>query len=108
MAHKIIGNSLVKIITEVVYTMEFFLLFFVLGFAFIVFSGIRGVIKHKSIATFEQYNTLHPDLIRDGKVYCCKCNGKDIYIQNIGHTTSSMLNYHLCRTCGTTLYRSKT
>lgn len=88
--------------------MEMFLLFFSLIVGFLIFDFIRGIRKHKFIETFDKYQLLHPDLIKDGIVYCYKCNCKDIYIQNVGYTTSSMLNKHLCRTCGTTLYRSKT
>jgi hypothetical protein len=64
--------------------------------------------KHTSLPTFDQYRSNHPELVKDGKIACHKCSGNDIFVKTIGHTPTSLLNHHLCKTCGTTLFRSST
>lgn len=68
----------------------------------------RGFMKHASTPTFDQFLSRNPDLVKDGKISCPKCSGKDIFVKEIGKTPTSLLNHHICKTCGTTLFRSST
>ncbi|MDH2916379.1 MAG: hypothetical protein PXX77_05810 [Gallionella sp.] len=75
----------------------------VIGFFF-----YRAFKKHSSTPTFDDYRNNYPELVKDGKITCHKCSGKDIFVKTIGKTPTSLLNHHLCKTCGTTLFRSST
>lgn len=77
-------------------------------FVLIAFFLIRGFSKHVSTPTFDDYRSCHPELVGDGKITCYKCSGNDIFVKGVGHTPTSMLNHHMCKTCGTTLFRSST
>lgn len=56
---------------------------------------------YKKIPTYEEYNQRHPHLVSEGKVVCVN----QVYIQRIGNVGTTILNSHICRHCGTTLYR---
>lgn len=58
--------------------------------------------------TFDGYTKQYPGLLRNGRVKCKKCGSDSIYIQKCSDILSTMQNEHICRTCGTTLYRSRT
>ena len=57
--------------------------------------------------SYEDYKIKHPTHVKDGKVYCFKCNTHDIFLKQVGNTTRMILNSHVCRNCGIELYRSK-
>jgi hypothetical protein len=80
-------------------------LLFPIVFIVIGFFIFRGLKKHYSIPTFDDYCNAHSELVKDGKITCYKCSGNDIFVKPVGN---SLLNHHLCKTCGTTLFRSST
>ncbi len=83
-------------------------LMFPIGLAVIAFFVFRAFQKHASTPTFDTYRSTHPELVKDGKIICHKCAGTDIFVKEIGKTPTSLLNHHMCKTCGTTLFRSTT
>jgi hypothetical protein len=85
--------------------MDLFALAVLVGVGYLIFSLFK---KHFSIPTFDNYRSKYPDLVKDGKIKCHKCSGSDIFVKEVGNTPTSILNHHLCKTCGTTLFRSST
>ena len=81
---------------------------YLIGAAVIGFFIFKGLGKHTSLPTFDGYQAAHPELVKDGKISCFKCSGNDVAIRQIGKTPTSLLNHHICKTCGTTLFRSST
>jgi hypothetical protein len=75
----------------------------VIGFFF-----VRGFMKHTSTPTFDEFRGRNPELVKDGKICCPKCAGNDVFVKEVGKTPTSLLNHHICKTCGTTLFRSST
>lgn len=81
-----------------------------------IFGGIAVILvivaimsfKKGSHLTFEGYKQLHPSHIRNGRVSCYSCGGAGVTIRRIGNGLGYILNSHVCRQCGTELYRSKT
>jgi len=57
--------------------------------------------------TYEDYKNDYPGFIKEGKAYCHKCNTHEIFVKQVGSTPQSILNSHICRNCGTELYRSR-
>ena len=72
------------------------------------FFFIKGLKKHASTPTFDEYRSKNSELVKDGKIFCHKCSGTDIFVKEVGKTPVSLLNHHICKTCGTTLFRSTT
>ena len=83
-------------------------LIFLVGVGVIGYFIFKGLKKHSSLPTFDDYRSAHPELVKDGKISCYKCEGSDVSIRQIGKTPTSILNHHVCKTCGTTLFRSST
>jgi hypothetical protein len=75
---------------------------------FIVYSLYKSTKGYKSLSTFDEYKENHPKLVSNGKVSCSSCGGRDIFVRKIGHTPTKILNIHMCRSCGKSLYRSTT
>ncbi|AOO64793.1 hypothetical protein [Sulfurospirillum halorespirans] len=57
--------------------------------------------------TLKEYEQRYPHLVRHGKVYCYHCNTSNIYMKQIAFTYHYLIHSHICRHCGTELYRSK-
>lgn len=57
---------------------------------------------------FSDYKEAHSANVRGGKVTCCSCGSDSIYLRRLGTGFGSVLNSHVCRQCGSELYRSKT
>lgn len=80
------------------------------GFIFVglkVADGLSKISTFTDGKSYEDYKEEHPDFVRKGKIFCYHCDTHDIYLNKAGHTPSSQLNSHVCRNCGTELYRSK-
>ena len=87
------------------------LLFVLAVIGFIVYMAFKTLSQIKNFTigkTHEDYKINYPDSIREGKVYCYNCNTHDIFMKQVGSTPKSALNSHICRNCGTELFRSKT
>ena len=56
--------------------------------------------------TFRAYKNRYPDLVKDGKVKCVKCEGSSIWIKEAGGTVGADYE-HICRNCGYRLYYSR-
>jgi hypothetical protein len=86
---------------------SFGLIFFI-GIAFFIVSQISKMnSKYAETPTFNEYKASNPKLVTGGEVTCFQCDGTQIYIRNAGAKSGKVLNYHVCRTCGTNLYRSE-
>jgi DNA-directed RNA polymerase subunit RPC12/RpoP len=81
------------------------LIFVVIYFLYKTFKG--GIEKYQDTPTFIEYKRLNATLIDDGKVACIYCGGNHIFLKQVGKTPKSILNLHVCKTCGSTLYRSE-
>lgn len=77
-------------------------------FLIVSFLLFRRYKKHTSLPTFDDYRSSHSELVKDGKITCYKCSGNDIFVKTVGGTPISLLNHHMCKTCGTTLFRPTT
>lgn len=76
----------------------------------IIYLFIRNLSSIKKISngrSFEDYKEKYPDCFTDGKISCFNCGSQNIFLQKIGHTPTSVLNSHICKQCGSELYRSK-
>lgn len=69
---------------------------------------VKTIRNYQTIPTFDQYKTAHPGLVVKGKVTCVHCGGNQLYLKQAGNLGTRILNLHICRTCGTSLYRSET
>jgi hypothetical protein len=80
-----------------------------IGFViWLIVSQLRGGFKkYNSMPTFTEYRNTHPNLVDNGRVICRECAGSQIYVRHVGNVGSKLLNFHVCRTCGTALYRSE-
>lgn len=58
--------------------------------------------------SFEDYKRLHPSHIGNGRVSCFSCEGTGIAIRRVGYVGFDIVNSHVCRQCGSELYRTKT
>jgi hypothetical protein len=76
-------------------------------FFFIISQLIKGHNKYKSTPTFDEYRNANPNLVDSGKVTCSACGGNQIYVRLVGNIGVKQLNFHVCRTCGSNLYRSE-
>ena len=58
--------------------------------------------------TRDDYVKRHPDTVRNGRVHCHNCGTSSLHVRGIGRTffTRNLINAHICRQCGTVLYRS--
>lgn len=56
--------------------------------------------------TFEQYQRLHPESVKNGQCRCHHCGGGRVFLQHLDGEIDR--RRHLCVTCGTVLYRSRT
>jgi len=81
-------------------------LLFPLVFGGIILMLILAFKKHYSLPTFDGYRAKHPELVKDGKIACYNCSGTDVFVKTVGNTPMSILNHHMCKTCGTNLFRS--
>lgn len=71
--------------------------------AFFIFRKLNYFTKNRS---FDDFKAKHPESIKDGKVHCPNCQSDSIWLKEIGKTPRSILHSHVCRQCGTELYRS--
>jgi len=56
--------------------------------------------------TLEAYKHKNPDSVRNGKVSCSKCGGSNIWMKQVSRSPRGVVHSHLCRQCGSELYRS--
>ena len=54
---------------------------------------------------FLWYQGEFPELVKDGRVACYRCRGKDVGVER--KMNHSYVRSHYCRSCGTTLYYSQ-
>lgn len=74
---------------------------------FVIGVLIVAYLRRQSVPTFDQYQAQHPNLVNNGRVTCRQCGGGSIYLRVAGRSFSGVVtNVHVCRTCGTNLYRS--
>lgn len=79
----------------------------------ILFFGIFGLVVYKTLSftngrTFDDYKNNHGANVKNGRVTCYSCGSSSIYLRRAGNSLINILNSHVCRQCGTELYRSKT
>ena len=74
------------------------------GIIFFVFFMVYK--RYKSIPTLSEYKTLNPNLVNHGQVTCVHCSATNIYLRAIGSIGTKIFNVHVCKTCGSELYRS--
>ncbi len=73
-----------------------------LGFAYIFLGSIfKSVIYLYKTPTFDKYRVKYPDKVKEGKVFCYSCDSDNVYLKH-----HQQLNFHICKTCGKTLYKS--
>ena len=87
-------------------TFTAFPLFLIAILAFIAISWLRFFGKYRKIPKLHQYAQTFPDLVKNGRATCCACGSNQIYIRVYHRLHTKTLNYHVCRVCGKTLYRS--
>jgi hypothetical protein len=91
--------------------MDMFVLIFGLMFVLIVvglittFYMTQNWDKARGLAA---YTAANPSCVRGGNVTCRSCGASNIYLRRRGNGFLYILNSHVCRQCGTELYRSKT
>ncbi|MDY4479369.1 MAG: hypothetical protein SPE33_04930 [[Pasteurella] aerogenes] len=58
---------------------------------------------------FESYKNRYPELVKNGRVNCCKCGSHSIALMKVQSASflSPEIMVHQCRTCGCKLYYSK-
>lgn len=69
---------------------------------------IFGISTFTSGKSFDDYKSRNPDCVKNGKVTCKNCGANDMFLRVAGGGPGVVLNSHVCRQCGTELYRSKT
>ena len=79
----------------------------------LLFLGIFGYVAYKlTIFTkgrsFDDYRQNHPENVANGRVTCYSCGGGDVFLRKAGNSLTSIMNSHVCKQCGSELYRSKT
>lgn len=92
------GFSTVSVFSIAIFAVVF------LAVAYGVYSSVR---KLKSVPSFAEYRENNPEAFKEGKVQCNQCSGWDIFLKEVGRAGSSIINFHVCKSCGSTLYRSK-
>ncbi|MEW6645818.1 MAG: hypothetical protein AB1450_01290 [Pseudomonadota bacterium] len=63
--------------------------------------------RGKAPISFDDYKRKYPKHVSEGKVGCYNCGARDIHIQVAETSPRSRTNVHICRQCGSELYRSK-
>lgn len=84
---------------------------FIAIFAIIVSVFLYQARRFKTFTTgrsFEDYKREHAANVSAGRVTCFQCGGNSLYLRNRGRGFGRVLNSHVCRQCGTELYRSFT
>ena len=71
-------------------------------------SPIVRLLTYTRKNSLDDYQKRHPGLVENGRVACHSCGGRSIFFRNEGKALIYRLNSHVCRTCGTELYRSRT
>lgn len=56
--------------------------------------------------SLDDYKRRHPECVKNGRVRCYRCGSASIYLYRWGYGPGWITNLHLCRQCGTNLYRS--
>lgn len=80
---------------------------FVVGMLYVIFSSRKKAsLELESTQTFAEYVATYPHTRAKNKVACFECDGTNIYLQKIGYHDGKIINYHICKTCGTKLYKS--
>jgi hypothetical protein len=73
--------------------------------AFVAFWMIQAAVLEKD-RTFEDYKRKYPECFKHGRVTCSACGGTSIYLRKVGEGLGFIINAHVCRQCGTDLYRT--
>jgi len=81
-------------------------LVFILIFGFVFYKNSKFKIKMSALPTFKEYKANNPELVNNGNVICIECGGAHVYIRISSVQQGKILNTHVCKTCGTNLYRS--
>jgi len=72
---------------------------------YMIFKAFRPL-KISSDKTLEAYQNKYPNNNKNGKVTCYQCSTSDIWMKPRRGTPSGVIHAHLCKQCGTELYRS--
>lgn len=76
----------------------------VAAFGLALILAIYATVQHHKLPTLSKYKELHPSAKdRRGVPTCFSCNTTNIYLQN---GQKSFGQVHICRICGTKLWRS--
>ena len=65
------------------------------------------VIRVSENDSFDAYKRRHPDFVRDGRVTCAKCGGTSILMKQVVSSLFGIKYAHICSTCGSRLYYSR-
>lgn len=79
-----------------------------LGLVYGVGYWIWFVRRGDSGDSIEDYLERHPKTLRHGRVHCYRCGSGSIYLRPVGSGGRTVINAHICRQCGTKLYKSVT
>lgn len=87
---------------------NFFAIAFIIGLVVIGGSLFYFMTTFTKGRSFEDYAKEYPGHIQNGKVKCYKCGANAVFVRRVGNSLTAILNSHVCRHCGTELYRSET
>lgn len=71
----------------------------------IMFSAKKFMMKGKA---YSDYISKYPQCNKGGKTSCYNCGSDNIFLRKIGETPTGIINSHVCKNCGTALFRSTT
>ena len=57
--------------------------------------------------TLDGYRQRYPHLVSDGVVKCASCGGTSLWMKRIMKSPFGSVYSHTCRTCGSSLYKSR-
>lgn len=75
-----------------------------------MFVAIYKSLKRPSIPpgkALDDYRN-HKDAVINGRIHCINCGSNNIWMKELKTTMSYSYNSHICKECGTELYRTLT
>jgi len=78
-----------------------------IGFLILIFVFIRWVTRIGTSDTLDSYRQRYPHLASDGVVKCASCGGTSLWMKRIMKSPFGSVYSHTCRTCGSSLYKSR-
>ena len=73
-----------------------------------LYSNVKSGRRYVRGRRFDDYRREHPDSVVKGRALCSKCGDGYIFMRAVFRSITEIHNSHVCRTCGTELYRSLT